>query len=64
MTAVEDPAVTTAVHPLEPLTGDEIAAASTLLRKGKDLATSARFVFVPPTSPARTITSAFRRRSP
>jgi len=46
MTAVEDPAVTTAVHPLEPLTGDEIAAASTLLRKGKDLGTSARFVFV------------------
>ena len=46
MTAVEDPAVTTASHPLEPLTGDEIAAASTLLRKGKDLGTSARFVFV------------------
>jgi primary-amine oxidase len=46
MTAVEDPAVTTAAHPLEPLTGDEIAAASTLLRKGKDLGTSARFVFV------------------
>ena len=46
MTAVEDPAVTTASHPLEPLTGDEIAAASSLLRKGKDLGTSARFVFV------------------
>ena len=46
MTAVEDPAVTTAAHPLEPLTGDEIAAASTLLSKGKDLGTSARFVFV------------------
>ena len=47
MTAVEDPAVTTApAHPLEPLTGDEIAAASSLLRKGKDLGTSARFVFV------------------
>ena len=46
MTAVEDPAVTTASHPLEPLTGDEIVAASTLLRKVKDLGTSARFVFV------------------
>ena len=31
MTAVEDPAVTTApAHPLEPLTGDEIAAAAQL----------------------------------
>ena len=35
MTAVEDPTITTASHPLEPLTGDEIAAASTLLRKGR-----------------------------
>jgi primary-amine oxidase len=54
MTAVEDPAVTTASHPLEPLTGDEIAAASTLLRKGKDLGTSARFVFVTLKEPTKT----------
>jgi primary-amine oxidase len=47
MTAVEDPAVTTtAAHPLEPLTADEVAAATEVLRAGKGLAETARFVFV------------------
>ena len=46
MTAVEDPAVATASHPLEPLTSDEIAAAAELLRAERGLGPTARFVFV------------------
>src|SRR5918998_4221673 len=36
----------TAVHPLEPLTADEVSAASEILKREKDLAPTARFVFV------------------
>ena len=47
MTVVEDSThATTAAHPLEPLTADEVAAATEVLRAEKDLAATARFVFV------------------
>jgi primary-amine oxidase len=45
MTALSEP--TTAVtHPLEPLTADEVAAASTILKEARGLGPSSRFVFV------------------
>lgn len=53
MTAVHDPQTTTVSHPLEPLTGDEVAAAATLLRDLKDLPPTARFVFVALHEPAK-----------
>jgi primary-amine oxidase len=46
MTAVEEPVVTTATHPLEPLTVSEIATAAAVLRAEQGLGESARFVFV------------------
>ena len=46
MTAVEDPTVTTAAHPLEPLTAGEITAAADVLRAERALGATARFVFV------------------
>jgi primary-amine oxidase len=46
MTAVEEPTVTTAAHPLEPLTADEIAAAAAVLRAEQGLGDVVRFVFV------------------
>ena len=46
MTAVEDPTVATATHPLEPLTATEIGTATQVLRAGRGLTDSARFVFV------------------
>jgi primary-amine oxidase len=45
MTALEEPRTTT-THPLEPLTADEVAAASSLLIRARELTDSARFVFV------------------
>ena len=36
----------TAVHPLEPLTAEEVSAASGILKREKELAPTARFVFV------------------
>ncbi|MDT7579306.1 MAG: primary-amine oxidase [Pseudonocardiales bacterium] len=45
MTALQEP--TTAVaHPLEPLTADEVAAASSILKETRGLGPSSRFVFV------------------
>jgi primary-amine oxidase len=46
MTAVEEPTVTTATHPLEPLSADEIAAAAAVLRAEQGLGDVVRFVFV------------------
>src|SRR2546430_9271194 len=40
------PPVTTARHPLDPLSADEIEAASALLRRERRLADTARFVFI------------------
>jgi primary-amine oxidase len=41
-----EPSVATARHPLDPLAPDEIEAASSILRREKSLADTARFVFV------------------
>ncbi len=46
MTAVQDPDVAQATHPLEPLTADEVAEATRLLREAENLGPTARFVFV------------------
>ncbi len=46
MTAVEEPSVATASHPLEPLTAEEIAAAARLLQTERNLGPTARFVFI------------------
>jgi primary-amine oxidase len=46
MTAVEEPTLTTTVHPLEPLTAGEIVTAAAVLRAEQGLGQSARFVFV------------------
>ena len=45
MTALDEPRTGT-LHPLEPLTAEEVTAASTLLREARGLADTARFVFV------------------
>ena len=45
MTALQEP-TTGVTHPLEPLTADEIATASSILREARGLGPSARFVFV------------------
>jgi primary-amine oxidase len=47
MTAVEDPTILVgAGHPLEPLTAEEISAATEVLRSARGLGPTARFVFV------------------
>jgi primary-amine oxidase len=54
MTAVSDRSTGTATaHPLEPLTAEEIAAASALLRERAGLGPDARFVFVSLHEPAK-----------
>lgn len=53
MTAVEDLTRTTTVHPLEPLSAEEVAAAAELLRLVKGLGPTARFVFVTLHEPAK-----------
>jgi primary-amine oxidase len=54
MTAVSDrPTGTATGHPLEPLTAEEIAAASALLRERAGLGPEARFVFVSLHEPAK-----------
>ena len=45
MTALQEP-TTGVTHPLEPLTADEVATASSILREARGLGPSARFVFV------------------
>src|SRR5258706_1893773 len=41
-----EPSVATARHPLDPLSPEEIEAASGILRSGRGLADTARFVYV------------------
>lgn len=48
-------AVATAVHPLEPLSAEEVTAAGALLRELKDLGPSARFVFVTLREPPKSV---------
>ncbi len=51
MPAAEDSA--TARHPLDPLTGAEIEAATSILKRDRDLADSARFVYVTLREPSK-----------
>src|ERR1700685_1507202 len=61
MTTTEDPPATTGPeptgtaprHPLDPLTGAEIEAATSILKRDRDLADSARFVYVTLRDPAK-----------
>ena len=46
MTALQEPTTGVDVHPLAPLTADEVAAASTILTEARGLGPSSRFVFV------------------
>ncbi len=41
-----EPAVATTRHPLDPLTSEEVQAASTILKKGRGLDAGHRFVYV------------------
>jgi primary-amine oxidase len=43
----------TAVHPLEPLTADEVTAASGILKREQGLAPTARFVFISLNEPSK-----------
>ncbi|HEY0812278.1 MAG TPA: primary-amine oxidase [Pseudonocardia sp.] len=48
-------AVATAVHPLEPLSAEEVSTAAALLRELKNLGPSARFVFVTLREPPKSV---------
>ena len=52
MTALQEP-TTGVVHPLEPLTADEVAAVATILKEARGLGPSHRFVFVALHEPAK-----------
>lgn len=61
MTAVSDPITTvSAAHPLEPLTSEEIAATTDLLRDLRSLQPTARFVFVELHEPAKSAVLAWQ----
>src|SRR2546429_6252756 len=48
-----EPAVATTRHPLDPLTSEEVQAASTILKKERSLDTGHRFVYVMLNEPAK-----------
>ena len=58
------PPVTTARHPLDPLSAEEIEAASALLRRERQLADSARFVYVTLKEPDKQAVLAHRPGDP
>ena len=49
------------LHPLDPLTAEEIEAASRILRQDRDLAPSARFVYVTLREPAKDAVLRYQR---
>jgi len=51
-------------HPLDPLTADEIAAASAILKREQGLAETARFVSISLREPAKTAVLAFQSGDP
>ena len=55
-----DRAVTTGHHPLDPLTAEEIESASAILREGRGLAESARFVFITLKEPPKDAVLSYR----
>lgn len=56
--------VATARHPLDPLTADEIEAASGILRQARGLADSARFVYVTLREPPKEQVLSFKKGDP
>ena len=66
MTALDEPrtATTPATHPLEPLTAEEVAAATALLKEARGLAATARFVFVHLHEPTKTALAGWSPESP
>jgi primary-amine oxidase len=54
---------TTSLHPLEPLSAQEISAASTILVREKSLTASARFVYVELKEPSKQVVHAFEAGS-
>src|SRR3954451_5637766 len=66
MTALDEPrtATTPATHPLEPLTAEEVTAATTLLKEARGLAATARFVFVHLHEPTKTALAGWSPDSP
>jgi Cu2+-containing amine oxidase len=50
---------TTSLHPLEPLSPEEITAASTILVREKSLTASARFVYIELREPSKQVVEAF-----
>ena len=48
-----EPAVATTRHPLDPLTSEEVQAASTILKKERGLDAGHRFVYVMLNEPAK-----------
>src|ERR1700712_4092695 len=59
MTTVSEP-ITSVSHPLEPLTADEVAAASTILKEARGLGPSSRFVFVALHEPDKALVTAWQ----
>src|SRR2546429_4813826 len=59
-----EPSVTTARHPLDPLTPAEIEAASSTLKRARGLADSARFVYVTLREPPKEVVLSFRDGDP
>jgi primary-amine oxidase len=59
-----EPPVATARHPLDPLTADEIEAASSILRDQQQLANSARFVSIALNEPAKAAVLSFQPGDP
>ena len=66
MTALDEPrtATTPATHPLEPLTAEEVTAATTLLKEARGLGATARFVFVHLHEPTKAALAGWSPESP
>ena len=59
-----EPSVTTARHPLDPLSPEEIEGASAILKSGKGLADTARFVYITLKEPDKSTVLAFKPGDP
>jgi primary-amine oxidase len=59
VTSTAKPAIVTAAHPLDPLSPEEIAAASAILREEKGLAETARFVYIEAQEPEKSVVTGF-----
>jgi primary-amine oxidase len=60
VTSTAKSAIVTAAHPLDPLSPDEISAASAILRAEQGLADTARFVYIEAQEPEKAVVTGFR----